>query len=203
MPRVSSLRQLDRANLTPFARLVYDYLLSVQPTKLVSELAEESGVSNNAIWSWLKHGITPRRQTIVQLAERVPDLAPLDDLLAAAALPSTAEMRVSRRAEVARFEASVALFERLIQESDDLSDETKRAVAQVAQRIRTQPDVFLRATDTYREYNDPSPAQVEAERGLDDALVYEPEPITSPEQAHGQRRPTPHPQPRSRRPSGV
>lgn len=185
MPRVGPFRELHPEKLTPFARLIYDYMVSQTPTLLVSELAADSGISNNAIWSWLKHGIIPRRQTLVLLAERVPDL-PLEELLEAAGLPSTEDMRAQRIAEMARLRESVALVERLLMESPDISDAAKAELARGMDGLRHLPGGFLAATDTHHESNALSPANYEAWRATHEAQVYEPEPITTPEQAHGQ-----------------
>lgn len=103
MAGTSGFRQLDRANLSPFARMIYDYMLSAQPyPKLVSELAEESGVSNNAIWSWLKHGVIPRRSTVIHFASRTG--LDVDELLRAAGMMDTRVSDIERRgaARVAR-----------------------------------------------------------------------------------------------------
>lgn len=115
MARTSGFRQLDRAQLSPFARMIYDYMLSAQPyPKLVSELAEESGVSNNAIWSWLKHGVIPRRSTIVPFAARTG--LDVDALLRAAGMPDSHVSDIERRgaARVARIVTK--RVEQLIQE---------------------------------------------------------------------------------------
>ena len=166
MPRVGSFRQINRASLTPFAQLVYDYLLSFQPTKLVSELALESGISNNAIWSWLRHGILPRRATVVQLAERVPDLATLDELLAAAGLPSTATVQRERQAHAAMLRESLRELLALV-DTDPAFGPEERAL--IHRAMARKVEEFVAQTDTWREYGHASPALHEAQRAEEQA----------------------------------
>lgn len=190
MPRVGPFRELDRATLTPFAQLIYDYLASQMPTMLVSELAAESGISNNAIWSWLKHGIIPRRATVVQLAERVPALASLDELLEAAGLPTTADMRRERMEHLALFHASIRETAAAL-ESDPRFTPDERAI--ITRYLESLPASFVTDTDTWREWQHASPAMSEAEQSTDDAAVYHPAPISSAEEAHGQPGPPARP----------
>lgn len=84
-----ALRDLDVGRMKPFARMVYDYLLSEQPTRLVADLAAETDINNQTIWDWLRKGVTPRRETIMTLGQKTG--MPVDDLLRAAGLPTVAE----------------------------------------------------------------------------------------------------------------
>lgn len=204
MARVSPLRQLNRDDLTPFARIVYDYL--VGHYVLVSELASASGVSNNAIWSWLKHGILPRRQTIVQLAERVrlDDDTPafdLDELLTAAGLPNTAQEKRERLAYLDMLHASIdEVLARLHADPTYTPDD----LTAIERFLRTKPEEFITATNTWREFHHDSPLAWQMQQSEEHAAVYEPAPITTPEEAHGQphRRPRPPYDQPSRHPTG-
>ena len=198
MPRISPLRQLNRDALTPFAQIVYDYLIGHYV--LVSELAEASGVSNNAIWSWLKHGILPRRQTIVQLAERVllADDSPafdLDELLTAAGLPNTRDMQRERLKYLDMLRASIDEVMARIAADPTYTASDREAIERF---LRTKPDEFILATNTWREWRHESPMDWQMQQSEQHAAVYEPEPITTPEEAHRQprpkRRPSDHPQ---------
>ena len=182
MPRGGALSQIDQSRLTPFAQIVYDYLLSQMPTMLVKDLSDETGISNNAIWSWLRHGVIPKRQTIVQLAERVPDIAPLDELLRAAGLPTTEEVQRERLAHTDPLRASLETLMALVDSDPAI---TPASCDDVRRFLERQLQAFIARTDTWREWNHASPAQHEAQRAADEAQVYEPEPITTPEQAHG------------------
>jgi transcriptional regulator with XRE-family HTH domain len=93
---------LDEAQMTPFARMIYDYLLSSRPNKLVADLAYETGINNQTIWDWLRKGVIPRRATITELSHKTG--MPLDELLHAAGLPTDAEVARERigHARVAR-----------------------------------------------------------------------------------------------------
>lgn len=186
MPRVSPLRQLDRARLTPFAQIVYDYLMGHYV--LVSELAEMSGVSNNAIWSWLKHGILPRRQTIVQLAERarLDDDTPafeMDELLLAAGLPTTAQMQRERVAHIGMLQESIDEVMATINADAGFTPEQRSLIEA---RLRRLPEEFVAATNTYAEWRHTAPMDWQMRRSEERAAVFAPEPITSPDEAHNQ-----------------
>ena len=193
MPRISPLRQLNRADLTPFAQLIYDYLIGHYV--LVSELAEASGVSNNAIWSWLKHGILPRRQTIVQLAERVrlDDDSPAfdrDELLTAAGLPTTAQMQRERREYLDTLNASVDEVMALVNADPHYTSEHRAAIER---KLRALPEKFIAVTNTHGEFHHASPLQWQMTQSEEHAAVYDPPPIASAEEAHGQQRRRRHP----------
>lgn len=190
MPRVGPFRELNRETLTPFARLIYDYMVSQTPTLLVSELSAESGISNNAIWSWLKHGIIPRRQTIVQLTERVllPDGTPvfdLDELLTAAGWPTTRQLQRERLAHLDMLRASLDEVMALVN-ADPAFTESDRAA--IAKFLRQKPDEFIQATNTWREFHHESPMDWQMRQSEEHAAVYEPDPIATPEDAHDQPR---------------
>lgn len=199
MPRESVLGQLDPAQLTPFARLIYEYLVSFRPSRDVTWLGRQSGIAPNTIAAWLKYGITPKRQKVVQLAERVPDLATLDELLLAAGLPSTATVQRERAAHSDVLRASLEELLRLV-DADPTFDADARALIHRAMEGKVAE--FIGQTDTWREYSHASPAQHEAQRAMDDALVYEPEPITTPDQAHGNEPSPPRRRSRTDHPSG-
>lgn len=194
MPRVNVLRQVDREKLTPFGAVIYDYLVSFQPSKTVSEFADETGVSANAITSWLKYGVPPTRKSIVKIAERAPDL-PLDELLTAAGLPTTEQVRRERLAHLDMLRASIDEVMEMVR-ADPTFTAADRAV--IERFLRTKPDEFIRATDTWREFHHESPIAFMASQSEEHTAVYEPEPITTSEEAHGQprprRRPSGHPQ---------
>jgi transcriptional regulator with XRE-family HTH domain len=185
MTRSGSLGTVDRGRLTRFGRLLYDHLLSFKPTKTVPEFAREVGVSSQAVWDWLRAGTIPRRATLVQIAERVE--LPLDELLEAANLPSTEEQKRERAAHVAMLRASVRELASLAEADPHFSPEER---ATILRFLRSKPEDFLRDTDSWREFHHESPAAYEAERAEDQAEVYEPAPITSPEEAHGQSNPS-------------
>lgn len=200
MARSGSLATVEQERLTPFGRLLYEYLLSFKPTKTVPEFAREVGVSAQAVWDWLRAGTIPRRATLVLIAERLSDL-PLDELLAAAGLPSTEEQRRERLAHLEMLRASIDEALALI-EADPAYTAADRAV--IERFLRTKPQEFIGATDTWHEYHHESPTAYEASRSEEHAAVYEPEPISTPEEAHGQsaRRRRPTDERPARRPTG-
>lgn len=182
---------LDVDQMNPFARMVYDYLLSCRPNKLVAELSEETGISNQTIWDWLRKGTLPRRATIVQLAERVPDL-PLDDLLNAAGLPSTAEVKRQRSERLDMMHASVDEMKALLAQDGAYSPEEREMIGRF---LSTLPEQFIRDTDTHREFHHESPTAFDAQRAIMDAT------ITPPDEQDATPR-AGHPPHRRRRPSG-
>lgn len=182
--------------LSQFARLVREgYMWAQTPNLSVSDLAARTGISKQTIWSWLNHNATPRRATIVQLAEHTE--LDLDELLEAAGLPSTEELREQERAKVAEMRRYNELFIRELLASPAISDATKDDLRRNIHLIISQPEQYLASLNTYREWNAPSPAEFEAQRATEQVDVFEPEPITTPEQAHGQmqrrQRPRRHP----------
>lgn len=174
---------LDVDQMTPFARMVYDYLLSFRPNKIVAELSEETGISNQTIWDWLRKGTIPRRSTIVQLAER-SDL-PLDELLLAAGLPTTEQVRRERLAQLDMLRGSIDDAMALVNADPTYSDADRAVIRRFLER---RPDEFIQAADTWREYHHASPTAFAAEQSQERATVFEPEPISTSEEAHGQPR---------------
>jgi len=86
------------AQMTPFARQVRQWMLRHREESEVTvpELAEISGVSKQTVWDWFQHDAKPRRQTVIQLAERTG--LDVDELLRAAGLPDTRASASERRA---------------------------------------------------------------------------------------------------------
>ena len=184
MPRTNVLRQVDREKLTPFASLIYDYLVSFQPSKTVTEFADESGVSANTITSWLKHGTAPLRSSVVKIAERVPDL-PLDELLRAAGLPTTEQVRRARLAHLGMLHASIDEVMANLRADPTIPESDLAAFERV---LRRKPEEFIAATDTWREYRHESPAAFAAQQAEATAEVFPAAPIATAEEAHGHPR---------------
>ena len=200
MPRSGSLATVEQEHLTPFGRLLYDYLLSFKPTKTVPEFARAVGVSTQAVWDWLRAGTLPRRATLVLISERLPDL-PLDELLAAVGLPTTEQVRRERLAHLDMLRASIDEVMALVRADPTFTAEDRVVIERF---LRRKPEEFIHATDTWREFHHDSPTAFVASQSEEHAVVYEPEPITSPEEAHGQPRPKRHPSghPQSHRATG-
>jgi transcriptional regulator with XRE-family HTH domain len=200
MARSGSLATVEQERLTPFGRLLYDYLLSFRPTKTVPEFAREVGVSAQAVWDWLRAGTLPRRATLVLISERVPDL-PLDELLAAAGLPTTAQVRRERLAHLDMLRASIDEVMALVN-ADPAYSESDRVV--IRRFLERKPSEFVTVTDTWREYHHESPTAFTASQSEEHAAVFEPAPIRSPEEAHGlprRRHPTEGPHGQGGQPS--
>lgn len=120
----SGFRELDREKLTPFARMLYDYMLSFSPTMLVFELARETGIANNTIWSWLKYDIIPRRSTIIALAQRTTGLD-VDELLRAAGLPDTSQSDAERRLQMRVYRVMLKRLEQSMERDPHLTPEMR------------------------------------------------------------------------------
>lgn len=66
MPRMPNISR-ERKDLTPFAALLDNWLWQNHTT--AGQLAIKLGLSYNSVWYWLKHGVIPRMDTLVKLAE--------------------------------------------------------------------------------------------------------------------------------------
>lgn len=58
----------DPDNLTPFGRVVQDFMLDQRPNLSVADLADRTGITAQAIHNWLNKGAIPTRQTLSLLA---------------------------------------------------------------------------------------------------------------------------------------
>lgn len=103
--------------LTPFARLIRDYLFSFKPTKTVADLARETGITSQTIWDWMHNDVVPRRATILQLHDSTG--IALNDLYRAAGIADDEEEAWQR-------------IEQFIENEDRLPQEKrKQAVAAI------------------------------------------------------------------------
>lgn len=183
MPRSGSLATVNQDDLTPFGHLLYDYLLSFKPTKTVPEFARDVGVSTQAVWDWLRARTVPRRATLVLISERT-DL-PLDELLRAAGLPSTEEVRRARREHLGMLHASIDEVMALVRADPEFTDAD---IAIIERFLRKKPGDFIMATDTWREYHHESPTVFAAQQAEERAEVFDPEPAPQPHPTHPKRR---------------
>lgn len=169
----------DKAHLTPFAQIVYGYLMRDQPTKLVADLAYETGINNQTIWDWLRKGVIPRRATIIELSRKTG--LPLDDLLRAAGLPTEAELALDRagNARAARLLARryEAALDQLTTNNPTFTDAQRALLRRWARE--ELPAVLLQGDDLLREVGaaDVAPDDTDA-GGVDDTKRHPKTPAT-------------------------
>lgn len=119
--------------LTPFARLVREWMWRQVPPMSVPQLADLTGISKQAIWGWFQHDSLPRRDTVLALA-RATGLD-TDELLRAAGLPDTRASEVKRRGAARIYGVLLKRIERELRSDPRLSDSDIAAMLAVYQRI--------------------------------------------------------------------
>lgn len=144
MPR-ATLGELDWDNMTPFAQIIYTYLLSFRPTKLVADLARETGISDQAIWRWLRDGTLPRRGTIMDLHRGTG--IPLEELLHAAGLLTVEEALARRRENQRVVHLMVEQMKASAMSNPHFTADEQRAVLEWLEKL---PEEFLAGADIQR-----------------------------------------------------